>query len=190
MITATTDQLAHAQRFLGAIPGAAERAMAKAMNAAIKGARLEALDKIADRYEVDGADVRARLTTQLARVSSLSAVLKAKSPGLPLTYFPHDPDQPGTGGRGKPPLSATVLRGQTKPVRGAFVAKLGTKARVVERLGHKTSTGKDALRVIPSVPIAVMLGVQNVALAVEERALQLLDENLSREIDRELEAAK
>ncbi len=175
-----------AERFLSSIPGAAERAMTRALNAAIKGAEVEALEKIESRYEVRGADVKARLTLQLARPTSLSAKLGAKSPSLPLSYFPHTPNQPGTGGRGRPALSVSVLRGQSKDVRGGFVAKLGTKSRIAIRTGQKTRTGKDALKVLFSVPIAEMLGVPNVRLAVEARAAELLDAKLGPEIDREL----
>lgn len=189
MITATTDQLERARRFLAGIPGAAERAMKAALNEAIRRARVEALERIEERYEVAGADVKARLSLQLARPSSLSATLRAKSPSLPLSYFPHAPSKPGTGGPGKPTLSTTVLRGNTKDVGGAFVAQLGVKPRIVTRTGRKTSSGKDELRVLYSVPIAEMLGVPNVALAVEARALEVLDEALSAEIDRELGAA-
>ncbi len=183
---ATTDQLDRAQRFLGAIPGAAERALAKAMNAAIRGAREEALEKIGERYEVDGADVKARLSLQLARPGALSSTLKARSPSLGLHYFPHAPSAPGTGGPGRPQLSATVLRGAPKNVAGAFVARLGVKPRIAVRTGAKTASGKDALRVLYGVPIAEMLGVPSVRLAVEARAVELLDAKLGAEIDREL----
>lgn len=176
-----------AQKYLAGIPGAAERAMARAMSAAIKGAEAEALERIEARYEVNTADVKARLSLMLARPSSLSAKLSAKSPSLPLSYFPHSPSRPGTGGRGRPSLTATVLRGSPKTVGGAFVAKLGTKSRIAMRTGAKTATGKDAMRVLFSVPIAEMLGVASVRVAVEARAVELLDEKLGAEIDRELE---
>lgn len=189
MITAATDQLERAERFLGTIPGAATRALSRALNVSIRDARREALAKITARYEVNEADVEARLSIILARPSSLAATLRALSPSLPLHYFPHAPAAPGTGGPGRAPLTATVKRGEPKPVRSAFIARLGVKPRIVLRTGEQTRTGRDRLRVLFSVPIAEMLGVPNVRLAVEERALEVLDERLGREIDRELEAA-
>ena len=187
MITATVDQLARAERFLGAIPGAAERALARAMNAAIKAAAEEAVVRVRDRYNTAERDVRSRLDVLSAKPSNLTATLLARSPSLPLHYFPHSPKKGGTGGKGRPALVVEVLRGQTKNVPGAFIAKLGTKSRIVTRTGQKTSSGKSGLKVLFSVPIPEQVGVVPVRLAVEERAVEMLDEHLTREIDRELE---
>ena len=190
MIDIDASAVERTRRYLGAIPGATERAMARALNVAVRRARDEALERIVARYEVKGADVRARLSTQLARPSSLSATLRAKSPSLPLHYFPHTPSSPGTGGPGAPALTATVKRGETREVPGAFVAKLGSKARIAMRTGAKTATGKDALRVLYTIPIAEMLGVDDVRAAVERRAVEVLEDTLPEEITRELEAAQ
>lgn len=189
MITATTDQLERAQRFLGAIPGAAERAMAKALNSAIKAAREEALEAITARYAIDVAEVKTRLSTMLAKPGALASKLKLRSSSLALHYFPHTPDAPGTGGPGKGTLSVEVKRGGARSVPGAFVAQLGVKPRIVRRTGGKTASGKDALQVLYTVPTAEMLGVPAVHLAVEARAVEVLDEKLTIEIDRELGAA-
>lgn len=186
MITATVDQLARAERYLGAIPGAAQRALSRAMNAAIKAAADEAVVSIHDRYTTAEKDVRARLELQASKPSALTATLLARSPALPLHYFPHTPKKPGTGGRGKPRLVVEVLRGQPKTMASAFIAKLGVKPRIVVRTGEKTASGKDALKVLFSVPVPEQLGVAPVRLAVEERAMDMLDEKLGAEIDREL----
>lgn len=186
MITATVDQLARAEKFLGAIPGAAERALSRAMNAAIKSAAEEAVVKIRDRYNTAEKDVRSRLDLQSAKPSALTATLLARSPSLPLHYFTHAPTRPGTGGRGKPRLVVEVLRGEPKTMASAFIAKLGIKPRIVVRTGKKTASGKSELKVLFSVPIPEQLGVAPVRLAVEERAMEMLDEKLGVEIDREL----
>ncbi len=182
----TAAQLERAKQFLGSIPGAAERAMARALNAAVKAASEEALTKIAERYAVKRDDVEARFAQEMARPAKLSATLRAKSPALPLHYFPHTPTAPGTGGRGKGPLSVTIRAGSPQTMGSAFIAQLGVKPRIVIRTGQKTASGKDQLKVLYSTPIAVMLGVPSVRLAVEERALEVLDDKLTAEIDREL----
>lgn len=185
----TAQQFERAKQFLGSIPGAAERAMARALNAAVKAASEEALTKIAERYAVKRDDVEARFAQEMARPAKLSATLRAKSPALPLHYFPHTPTAPGTGGRGKGPLSVTIRAGSPQTMGSAFIAQLGVKPRIVIRTGQKTASGKDQLKVLYSTPIAVMLGVPSVRLAVEERALEVLDDKLTAEIDRELARA-
>ncbi len=189
MISAATDQLARAQHYRAGSPGAAERAMSRAINAAVRAAQVEAAERMTERYEVAESDVKARLSVLLSKPTTLQAALRAQSPSLPLHYFPHTPSKPGTGGRGKPDLQVTVKRGSPKQITGAFVALLGSKNRIAVRTGQKTKTGKDGLRVLYTTPIAMMLGAPSVALAVEERALQVLDDKLSAEIDRELQGA-
>lgn len=177
-------QLAHAASYLQAIPGAAERAMSRALNRSIGEARQGAMATIGARYAVKPSDLAASMSVKNATPSTLSATLTTRSGSLPLSYFPHTPTAPGTGGPGRPILTAEVLRGAQKPVLGAFVAPIGGKPRIVTR----TATG--SLKVLSSVPIGAMLGVASVRDAVEGHALEHLDANLDREIDRELERVK
>lgn len=185
MITATV-QLERAQELLGELTGAAERAMARALNRAATAGRQAAVKAIGERYAVRAGDVRERITLSTATPDRLEVAVVAKSGPLPLTYFPHSPSEPGTGGPGRPVLRAEILRGQEKDIRGAFVATIGGKPRVMIRTGGKTRTGKDAMKVVPSVPIAVMLGAPSVREVVEQRAVAVLDERLEHELDREL----
>lgn len=189
MIVAATDQLERAQRFLGAIPGATERAMSRALNRAITSARAASIEAITERYELKPSDLRDALTLRTASPSDLQVSITARSGSMPLHYFPHAPTQPGTGGPGKPALTATVIRAQTKPVPGAFVAQIGGKPRIVTRTGAKTKSGKQGLRVLYTVPIGDMLGVESVRIAVEAKAVEVLDQRLEHEIDRELQKA-
>ena len=181
-----TQQLARATAYLSAIPLAAEKAVASALNRAAAIGRDEAVKSIGDRYAVHSSDVRERITLQAATPNSLSISVIARSGPLSLTYFPHSPTLAGTGGRGKPILRAEVLRGQEKAVPGAFVATIGGKPRIMMRAGGRTATGKSAIRNVPAVPIANMLGAESVREAVETRALAVFDEQLDREIDRAL----
>ncbi len=187
MISAATDQLARAQQYLGAFPGAVERAMVRALNHALAAAREQAITVITERYAIKASDLRVAMSIQPAKHDKLGVVLKVRSGSMPMHYFPHAPTQPGTGGPGKPALTATVLRGSTKTVKGAFVAKLGVKPRIVTRTGGVTATGKSELKVLYTTPIGVMLGVESVQASVEAAALETLDKRLTNEIDRELE---
>jgi hypothetical protein len=186
MSDAVTKGLERARDFLAAIPGAAEKAVANALNRAATIGRDEAVKAIDARYAVRVSDVREKITLQAATPSNLVISVVARSGPLPLTYFPHKPSLPGTGGRGKPVLRAEVIRGQEKAVPGAFVATINGKPRIMMRSGGRTKTGKTAIKSVMSVPIASMMGAPSVQQAVESRALAVFDEHLDREIDKAL----
>jgi hypothetical protein len=179
-------QMDRATAALAELPGAAERAMARALNAAAASGRQAAVKAITGRYAVRAGDVREKISLSTATPESLAVMVRAKSPALALGYFPHAPTRPGTGGRGKPPLRAEVLRGREKAVAGAFIATINGKPRVMLRTGARTAAGRGAIASVYSVPIAEMLGAPSVREAVEQRALEVLDERVDHEIDREL----
>ena len=180
-----TDGLERAEKYLGGIEGAAERATAKAIGAGLTAARKATVREITSGYEVKRADVEAHITLER---SKMSGTLRLKSGSLPLHYFPHTPDQPGTGGPGAPALQVTVRKGQKVTIAGAFVAPLGSKNRIAIRAGGVTRTGKDALKVFYTIPIPQMLARPEIRLAVEEKAVEAIDRALDKQIDRELGA--
>jgi hypothetical protein len=185
-VTTVEKQLERAQAFLSAIPGAAERAMARALNRAAEVGRERAIAEIVGRYAVQPSDVREKITLQPATPSNLQIGVVARSGSLALGYFPHAPTEAGTGGRGRPVLRAEVVRGQEREVGGAFVARINGKARIMIRTGGTSKSGRTQIRSVYTVPIANMLGVRSVREAVEARAFEVLDEQLDKEIDREL----
>lgn len=190
MIVATTEQLDRAERALAHLPGAARVAMARALNRASVAARAELVRAVRERYAVRAGDVREKVSLSSATPDSLEVAVTVRSPALSLGYFPHSPKRAGTGGPGRPPLRATVLKGGGGPVLGAFVAPLNSGLRVMYRTGSKTKKGdKDAIASKYGPAIAVMAGAESVRLAVEARALEMLDARLDHEIDRALEAA-
>lgn len=179
-------QLERAERMLGGMPGAAAKAMARALNRAAVAGRQAAVTAITERYAAKAADVREKISLTDATPDQLGVSVIARSPALSLGYFPHSPTRPGTGGRGKPTLRAEVLRGSKKPVAGAFVATINGQPRIMIRTGAKTAAGKAAIKSVYSTPIAVMLGAESVREAVEARALDVLDDRLEHEITRAL----
>lgn len=186
MITAVEKQIERARDFLASIPGAAEVAVSRALNKASVAAREEAITSITTRYAVRAGDVREKITLRAATPENLGVEVVARSGPLSLTAFPHTPERAGTGGTGRPALRAEVLRGQPRDVPGAFIATIGGKPRIMFRTGGKTATGKTAIKSVPAVPIAVMLGAESVRTAVEQKAYAVLDAQLDREIDRAL----
>jgi hypothetical protein len=189
VIIIAADEMARAVRYLIGIEGAAERAMSRALNASAVAGREEAVEAITGRYAARAEDVREMMHLVPSTVKSLETAIRARSGSLSVGYFPHRPSQPGTGGRGKPVLRAEIKRGQAKDFPGAFVAPLSSGNRVMTRTGKKTRAGRAAMRSLYTIPLANMLGVPSVRIAVEEKALEVLGERLTVEIDRELAKA-
>lgn len=167
------------------MPGAAARAMARALNRAAVAGRQAAVEAITERYAVKASDVRAKIDLSTATPEHLEVAVRVKSPALALGYFPHTPARAGTGGRGKPPLRVEVLRGRQRAVRGAFIATINGKPRVMMRTGEGVG-GRESIASVYSVPMAVMLGAPSVRADVERRALEVLDERLDHELDVEM----
>lgn len=185
-MTTVAKELERAKAFLASIPGAAERAMARALNRAAEQGRERAISEIVARYAVQSSDVREKITLRPATPNNLQIAVEARSGSLALGYFPHSPTTAGTGGKGRPALRAQVVRGQEKAVGGAFIATINGRPRIMIRTGGTTKTGRTQIKSVYTVPIANMLGVRSVREAVEERALAVLPEQLDAEIDREL----
>jgi hypothetical protein len=173
-------------RFSRSIPGAAERATARALNRAATAAREAAIISIGDRYAVRPSDVREKVRLTTATPADLAVAVIAKSGSLSLGYFPHSPVAPGTGGPGRAQLHAEVIRGQERTVGGAFIATINGKPRIMIRTGGTTKTGRTQIKSVYGPPIASMLGAESVRQAVEDKAQAALDAQLGVEIDREL----
>lgn len=183
------EQLDRAKVYLGSIPGAAERAMSRALNRAATSGRTEAVRAIGERYATKASSVRGMITLTTARPDRLDVAIKARSGSLALGYFPHDPSGIGTGGPGKPILTAEIKSGESKSVGGAFVANLSSGPRVMRRTGTLSANGKPAIESIFTVPLAVMLTAESVQAAVEDVVTAAVDQDLPRQIDREIATA-
>jgi hypothetical protein len=188
-VISVAEQLGRAERYLGTLPGAAERAMARALNQAGQVGRAAAVPAITGIYAAKASDVREMLAVSKATPDELEVTIRARSRSLTLGYFPHTPTAPGTGGPGQPALTAEIRKGSVKAVAGAFVANLNSGPRVMVRTGGKTGSGKAAIRGLFSVPLATMLANQAVRDQVEVAVVAELDRRLDPEIDRELAKA-
>jgi len=185
-ITFTPEQLDRAVRLLAHLPGKAQQAMARAMNRALEGARAAAAKAIRGEYRVSAADVKKTMTLRWATPARLDAEVKSVAPRVALFAFGPKPNEPGTGGPGRPTLRVGVKRaGGRKPLKGAFVVRLGRKLHVASRKGAKRSPLE--VHFGPAVP--QMLHAESVTRQVEAVAQQRLDARLEHELGRALEQA-
>lgn len=186
MVTFTPEQVDRAVRLLAHLPGEVPKVLSRAMNRALEGARTTAVKETRMEYRVNSRDVKATMRVQKATQANLQAEVVSTGKRIPLATFGARPTQPGTGGPGKPTLRVGVKRaGGRKPLKGAFVVRLGQKLHVASRKGAK----RFPLEVHFGPAVPQMLGVESVVRQVEEVAQQRLDARLEHELGRALEQA-
>lgn len=180
MVTFDLEQIDRAVRDLQHIPGAAQKALARAMNRAIDGARTTAVKLVRATYRVSAADVKATIgKPSYATPAKLQAGFTSKGKRVPLYAFGPKPSEPGTGGRGKPYLRVAVKRGRPKSkIKRAFIARVRGRLQIMIR---KTKARKPIKPLFgPAIP--QMMGVEDTIAEVERIAKQRLDARLDHEI--------
>lgn len=121
------------RRILGHIPGAAEKAIAKALNSAATTAKKEAIRKTKGRYAISPEVLEKSLKIVRASPGRLKATFISSSSLLALTKF--------NTKQGKA-LSIEVIRGNNKRWPYAFLAKMGS--------GHAGVWGREKEYTIPT----------------------------------------
>ncbi|MBM4319684.1 MAG: hypothetical protein FJ125_06930, partial [Deltaproteobacteria bacterium] len=181
--TFTPEQVDRAVRLLAHLPGAAAQAMARALNRALEGARTAAAKQTRAEYRVSTAAIKATMRLVRATASRLEAAVVSRGQRIPLFTFGPKPDQPGTGGVGKPQLRVGVKRaGGRKELQSAFVARVG---RVARRKGKERFPLESLFG--PAVP--QMMHNEAVIARVEAIVQERLDARLDHEIAWALEKA-
>lgn len=173
-----------AQDSLRHIPKAAGKAVSRAINRALEGARTDAIKKICAEYSVRPADVRKTLHIVRAKPEKPEARILSSGGPLPLIKFRVSPSKP-LQQRGKKigerkSVVAGVKFGTASPFPYSFVAKVGNG-----HVGVFTRVGKAGLPIKqkwgPSIP--QMLGNEAVLRYIEEQAKVRLEKELRHQID-------
>lgn len=195
MIELTAKQIEHAQKMLGHIPGAAQKAVAHAINRATQTAKSAAATEARKSYVIKHGDVLKTISIRKASPGDLTAAVVSRGHVVALPKFRVTPKAP------QPKRAAEVRwkKGRTFSIKArvkhgdgggsinnAFVARM--------KSGHvgvfNRSSGKRfpiIQRFGPSVP--QMLGAPSVRLWVENRATEALDKRLDHEIKRILQGS-
>jgi hypothetical protein len=186
------EQIDRAVAMLRHIPGAAEKAMARAINRAIKSARAATVKQIRMVYRAPASAIRLSIGKPImATPQKLRASLTTKGRRLTLYDFGPTPKREGTGGPGKRALRIAVRRdSMVKAFRGAFVIKADSgKMHVAVRskskfvISKKTGKRVQKIRALYSPAAAQMAGKKKVIEAVEAAAQIQLDARLDHEIN-------
>lgn len=181
MIEFNADQISGAMRTLSHIPGAAPKAIAKALNRASETAKTEAARKVRESYYIKHGDILRTIKLKKATPSNLSSMVISTGRPIALAKFKITPARPSS--KRKSPIIARVKKGEGGPIAHAFVARMKSgHVGVFNRVG-KSSKPIDQ-RYGPSVP--QMLGSSTVTGWVEQKSREKLTERLEHEINRVL----
>jgi len=179
-VTLTGDQIARAADALQHIAGGAGKAMSRAINRAIQGARTAATKQIRRVYRIKSGDVKATMTLRRATPSNLSASVTSRGKRINLYAFAPRPSASGTGGKGRRHLTISVLRGRRTRHRSAWVGSFGKSARL--RVAMRKGPKRFPIRALSGPAVPQMLGTRDVIAEVEKVAAERLDKRLDHEI--------
>lgn len=175
-------QLKNVRDSLLHIPGAADKAIARAINKAAEKARTEGIKAICGEYAIKPSDVRKTIHIVRARPGNLSAQIISTGGPIPLIKFhvtPRKPPAKGTKVKDREVVIAGVKFGNAVSMPHSFIATMESgHTGVFSRKG----TGRNSIeeRYSPAVP--QMLGNKAVLEIIEEQALKRLDKELRHQI--------
>lgn len=182
MIELTVEQIEKAERMLEHIPGAAPKAMARAINRATDSAKTEAARTVTRGYHIRHRDVLDTIKIHRATPDDLNAIILSRGNLIPLMKFRVSPNRPTPGK--KRTVVARVKRNGGGSITNAFVTRLKNgHVGVFNRAGKRRFPIEQ--RYGPSVP--EMLNSPSVTQRVQQMASVRLEQRLDHEIDRILE---
>lgn len=211
-ITVTVNEAAgqaaieRAKALLAGIPGGVDKAVKAAMSRTVDRVRRDSNEAIREKYDITDAGIRAEKNVRVrySYQNGVQATVTFSGRKIPLHRFggayPKVPTQDIAAGR-KPVMvkgawkhyyPGVAARGHQFKDTGAtqfadaFVARMPTSGHIgiFERTGGSTSEGSDAIREIMGSSVAQMVGNQQVAQRLTERAYETFETELDKAVYR------
>ena len=210
-ITVTVNEAAgqaaieRAKALLAGIPGGVDKAMKASMSRTVDRLRRESNQAIREKYDITDTGIRAEKNVRVrySYQNGVQATVTFSGRKIPLYRFggayPKVPTQDIAAGR-KPVMvkGAWTMQYQGVAARGhqfqdtsptqfmdAFVAQMKSgHIGIFERTGGSTSEGSDAIREIMGSSVAQMVGNQQVAQRLTERAYETFETELDKAVYR------
>ena len=206
-ITVTVNEAAgqaaieRAKALLAGIPGGVDKAMKASMSRTVDKLRRESNQAIREKYDITDAGIRSEKNVRVrySYQNGVQATVTFSGRKIPLYRFggayPKVPTQDIAAGK-KPVMvkGAWTMQYQGVAARGhqfqdtgptqfmdAFVAQMKSgHIGIFERTGGSTSEGSDAIREIMGSSVAQMVGNQQVAQRLTERAYETFETELDK----------
>lgn len=177
-VTVTQEHKDRAEKMLRGIEGAAPKALARAINRAVEGARSEGVRKVRDEYTARARDIRDTIRISRAKPNRPQAVISSIGPALSLSAFKYSPAS--VNGRRRTPIRVAVKRGERDALERSFVARVGGgKKAIYERVGKS----RLPIRKLTGPSVPQMIGNPLVIDSMADRAREVMDQRLDHEID-------
>ncbi len=179
MIEVNSDELQKAIDLLQHMPGAARRATKTALRKSINGAKVDAKNKVRERYTIKPKYITRTLK---AKVEDMSAILSSRGPVNDLAYFAHRPKsvpkrRPGVGKY----TWVQVVKGQGGTIAHAFLARMKSGHVGIMRRTNGNASLPIAKLNAPSTP--QMLGHPSIVEFMEGRIQERFSKNLDHEVN-------
>jgi hypothetical protein len=182
-ISLSEGQLKNVRDSLLHIPGAANKAIARAINKAAEKARTEGIKAICGEYAIKPSDVRKTIHIVRARPGNLSAQIISTGGPIPLIKFhvtPREPPAKGTKVKDREVVIAGVKFGNAVAMPYSFIAMM--KNGHVGVYSRKKGAARNPIEQHYSPAVPQMLGNKAVQEIIEEQALKRLDKELRHQI--------
>lgn len=182
-ISLGNDRLQRARHMLVGFEKEIPKVIARSINRAVENARSNVVREVRSHYNVRAKDIRTSIKISRANNRYPTAVLSSTGRALPTMAFRV---RPGTvNGARRTPITVSVKKGQADKLDSAFIATLGGKTGVYERVGQTRLPIRQLYG--PSVP--QMIGNDEIVQEIADKARAMLDDRLDHEIKRVLDGA-
>ena len=174
-----------AARDVKKMQGVIQKAATSSINRATSQARTAGVRKVRERYEIRAKEVNATFSVRKATSNGLAAILKSKTQGgLPLIKFKTAPKSPMAPNQPRGGVKATVLKGQKRTLKRAFVASVGSGGHI--GVFERSTTRRLPIKELFGPPIPYMLNNPEVRDEIEQKFAESFESRFSHEVDRQL----
>ncbi|MDR3353688.1 MAG: phage tail protein [Synergistaceae bacterium] len=170
------------------IPGGAEKAIARAINRAVEGARTDAVKAVCELYEIKPVAVRKTIQIQRATPKKLKAIIFSTGSTIGLYNFFVSPKKPpkqkGVKVSNRKTVIAGVKFGTRAEFPGGFIARMKSGHKGIwRRTGETTENGLPEIKEFFGLSVPQMLGNDKVLDFIRHRANRRLHKELYHQIN-------
>lgn len=177
--------LERAQKLLSGVKNGIERATSSAVNRSITTIKKDLKKDVTSNYAIKSSEIENKLSVKKATFSNTTGYITSKAPLLSLHKFFSSKKADGTiYVRVKKREKRKVVKGKSNLFGKPFIATMKNGHRGIFQ--RKSTNRKESTRIqdLKTVSIPQMLGSKSIQEYIDEKAPEILEKNLDKEIDR------